>query len=122
MATKADIQRCVRSLTWSGGFDQVEVASYILNHFGKLDEADKVWLLEVIQSEFESKRKAEETWPKVTDFDRLDRAFTILEAQGIIALHRAGFTKSDGVEEVEDAYQEAGGKNSDYAGHCFYTE
>jgi hypothetical protein len=58
----------------------------------------------------------------VTDCDRLDRAFTILEAQGIIALHRAGFTQSDGLEEVEDAYDEAGGKNSDYAGHCFYTE
>jgi hypothetical protein len=76
----------------------------------------------VIQSEFESKRKEEATWPKITDFDRLDRAFTILEAQGLLALHRAGFTLSDGWEDVEDAYNEAGCKNSDYTGYCFYTE
>jgi hypothetical protein len=73
-------------------------------------------------SEANLKRKTEETWPKVTDFDRLDRAFTILEAQGIIALHRAGFTQSDGCEEVEDVDEEAGGENSDYSGYCFYTE
>jgi hypothetical protein len=123
MATRDDILSCVRSLLWSGEFDQGDVASYIRNHFGELDEAGKTWLLEVIRSEFESKRKAEETWPKVTDFDRLDRAFTILEAQGIIALHRAGYTLSDGIEEVDAAYNEAGGKNSDFTGgFCFYTE
>src|SRR5262245_24319910 len=122
MATQDDILSCVRSLLWSGEFDQGDVATYIRNHFGELDEAGTTWLLEVIRSEFEAKRKAEETWPKVTDFDRLDRAFTMLESQGIIALHRAGFDQSDGMEEVEDAYHESGGKNSDYAGHCFYTE
>jgi hypothetical protein len=122
MAPQEDILSCARSLVWSGEFDQADVAYYIRDHFGELDEAGKVWLLEVIRSEFESKRKAEETWPKVTDFDRLERAFTVLEAQGIIALHRAGFDQSEGMEEVEDAYHESGGKNSDYAGHCFYTE
>jgi hypothetical protein len=117
--TQEDILSRVRSLVWSGEYDEQEVALQIKDELGEVDEG---WLRQVIGSEVESKRKAEETWPKVTDFDHLDRAFTILEAQGIIALHRAGFTQSDGLEEVEDAYQERGGKNSDYAGHCFYTE
>jgi hypothetical protein len=120
--TQEDILSWVRSLVWSGQYDKEQVALKIEDQLGKDDEVDEKWLHEVIRSEAESKRKAEETWPKVTDFDRLDRAFTVLEAQGIIALHRAGFTQSDGLEEVEDAYEEAGGKNSDYAGHCFYTE
>ncbi len=122
MATREDILSCVRSLLWSGEFDEADVALYIRDHYGELDDAGKRWLLEVIRSEFEAKRKAEETWPKVTDFDRLDRAFTMLEAQGIIALHRAGFDQSDGIEEVEDAFHESGLTKSDYAGHCFYTE
>lgn len=123
MATQEDILSRVRSLVWSGEYQEEEVALSIRHHCGELDEADKGWLLKVILSEFESKRKAEETWPKVTDFDRLDRAFTLLEAQGFIALHRAGYTRSDGAEDVENAYQEAGGKNSDFTGqYCFYTE
>ncbi len=122
MATQEDILSCVRSLVWSGEYDEAEVALYIKDHFGQLAEVDKGWLVKVILGEFESKRKAEETWPKVTDFDRLDRVFTLLEAQGVIALHRVGYTQSDGHEEVEDAYNEAGGKRSEYKGYCFYTE
>jgi hypothetical protein len=122
MATREDILSRLQSLVWAGEFDEGDVALYIRDHYGELDEAGKGWLLEVIRSEFESKRKAEEAWPKVTDFDRLDRAFTLLEAQGVIALHRAGYTQSDGHEEVEDAYNEAGGKSSEYKAYCFYTE
>ena len=47
---------------------------------------------------------AQKSWPQVTDCDRLDRAFAALEQQGVIALHRAGCTQSDGLEEVEDAH------------------
>jgi hypothetical protein len=122
MATQEDILCCVRSLIWSGEFDKGDIAYYVRDHFGELDDAGKTWLFVVILSEFETKRKAEETWPTVTDFDRLDRAFSSLEAIGMIALHRAGFDQSEGLEEVENAYHKSGGKNSGYAGHCFYTE
>lgn len=122
MASREDILSCVKSLVWSGEFDAGDVAIYVRDHFGRLDEVDKGWLLDIIQGEVESKRKAEATWPKVTDFDRLDRAFTLLDAQGVIALHRAGYTQSDGFEDVEDAYHEAGGIRSEYKGYCFYTE
>jgi hypothetical protein len=120
--TQADILRWVRSYVWSGEYDGEEVASLIEDQLGEGDEVDEGWLRKVIRSEVAAKRKAEKTWPKVTDCDRLDRAFKALERQGVIALHMAGFTQTDGLEEVEDAYREAGGKKSKYAGHCFYTE
>jgi hypothetical protein len=120
--TQEDILSWIRSLVWSGEYDEEEVALQIRDQLGKDDEFDEGWLRTAIRTEADSKRKAEATWPEVTDVDRLDRAFTVLEAQGVIALHRAGFTQSDGFEEVEEFYDEAGGKNSDYAGHCFYTE
>ena len=59
-------------------------------------------------------------WPEVTDCDQLDRAFEALGQRGIM-LHMAGFTQTDGLEEVEETYHEAGGEPN-YTGQRFYTE
>jgi hypothetical protein len=120
--TKADILQWIKSYVWSGENDPEEVAMMIEDELGEEDEVDEDWLEKEIRREFAAKRKAEKTWPEVTDCDHLDQAFKALEKQGVIALHMAGVTQSDGYEEVEDAYNEAGGKESNYAGHCYYTE
>jgi hypothetical protein len=120
--TEADLRNWVRSFVWTGEYEADEIPLLIEDSLGVGDEVDEGWLRDVIATEVAAKRAAEQTWPAVTDWDRLDRAFRALERQGVIALHMAGFTQSDGLEEVEDAYQEAGGKESNYAGHCFYTE
>lgn len=120
--TRADILHWVRCLVWSGDNEAEEVALMIEDQLGEGDEVDEGWLKKAIGREFAAKRRAEKTWPKVTDCDHLDRAFEALERHGVIALHTAGFTQTDGLEEVEDAHREAGGKESKYAGHCFYTE
>lgn len=120
--TRADILHWVRSYVWSGEYDADEVALLIEDQLGEGAEVDAGWLDKEIRREVAAKRKAEKTWPKVTDCDRLDRAFNTLERQGVIALHLAGFTQTDGLEEVKDASREAGGRESKYAGHCFYTE
>jgi hypothetical protein len=120
--TQADILHWVRCYVWSGENDAEEVALLIEEQLGPEDELDEDWLEKAIHHEFAAKWKEERTWPKVTDCDHLDRAFETLKRQGVIALHMAGLTQTDGLEEVEDAYREAGGKNSKYAGHCFYTE
>jgi hypothetical protein len=119
--TQQDILHWVRCFVWSGENDPEEVPELIEDQLGEGDEVDEDWLDKQIRREFAAKRKEEKTWPKVTDCDHLDRAFEALERQGLIALHMAGNTQSDGLEEVEDAYGEAGGKKSNYAGHCFYT-
>jgi hypothetical protein len=120
--TEADVLRWIRSCVWSGEYDREEVAILIGEQLGTGDEVDPDWLDKAIRREFAAKRKAEKTWPKVTDCDRLERAFGALEGQGVIALHMAGFTQSEGLAEVEEEYRDAGGKKSNYAGHCFYTE
>lgn len=120
--TEADIRTWVHSYVWSGEYDQDEIVLLIEDQLGEDDEFEERWLRRVIRTEVTAKRKAEKTWPEVTDCDRLDRAFDALEGQGIIAIHRAGFTQSEGLYEVEELYNEAGGKESNYAGHCFYTD
>jgi hypothetical protein len=120
--TEEDLRHWVHSFVWTGEYDADEIPWLIEDSLGVGDVVDQGWLRDVIAAEIAAKREAEQTWPPVTDCDRLDRAFQALQRQGVIALHRAGFTQSDGLEEVEDDYREAGGEASDYAGHCFYTE
>src|SRR4051794_33302210 len=117
--TEADLRTWVHSLVWTGEYDADEIPLLIEDSLGVGDKVDWDWLRDVISTAVAAKQAAEQTWPAVTDWDRLDRAFRALQRQGVIALHMAGFTQSDGLEEVEDDYQEAGGEKSNYAGHCF---
>lgn len=61
---------------------------------------------------------AEKTWPRETDCDRLDRAFDELTSAGIIALHNAGYTMSDGISDVNQVLHDWG--RSNVKGYCFY--
>lgn len=59
------------------------------------------------------------TWPEVTDCDRLDRAFDALSSQGVISLHDAGYTQSDGFDDFQEAYRSHPDR-SNIRGYCFY--
>lgn len=66
------------------------------------------------------KWQAEKTaWPEVTDCDRLDAAFAALEGRGVIALHNAGITQSDGHDDFREAYARHPNRTS-IVGYCFY--
>ena len=58
-------------------------------------------------------------WPRVTDCDRLTRAFEALNARGIIALENAGNTQSDGYEDFEAAFADHV-EPASVIGFCFY--
>ncbi|MEZ6139318.1 MAG: hypothetical protein R3B84_01995 [Zavarzinella sp.] len=120
--TKEDIREWAKFYIWSGMYDHQEVRLLIEEQLGNDDEVSEDWLQQLILDEVEAKQQAELSWPEVTDCDRLELAFISLEQVGIIALQMAGFTLSDGLEEVSDVYREAGGKKSDYTGFCFFTE
>lgn len=68
-----------------------------------------------------AKLKEELFWGPVTDFDRLDNVFAELNRKGIVAVHVAGFTSSDGFEEAADAYESLKEEGIDVNGYCFYT-
>ena len=77
---------------------------------------------EVSQAIDEEERKlaAEETtWPEVTDCDRVADAFSALHARGVIALENAGYTQSDGYEDVREVYAELPDR-SHVIGYCYY--
>lgn len=65
-------------------------------------EETKTWF-DRLDKEFNERERIEETWTASTTNDRITAAFQELAKEGIIALECAGFTMSDGWEDVADA-------------------
>lgn len=55
-------------------------------------------------------------------FFKLDAAFRNLAKQGIVALHYAGYTQSEGFEECNEIASELHEKKENVIGCCFYSE
>ena len=68
------------------------------------------------QAEHEAEKAS---WPDTTDCDRLNAAFENLEAYGVIALHNAGNTQSDGYSDFCEALHQHTDPSS-IQGYCFY--
>lgn len=106
----------IETWVWSGFYDPSEVNRMIDDILE--DDADETMLRAAVQPAFDRKSVAEASWPKETDCDRLDRAFAALNSHGVIALHNAGYTMSDGLDDVGDVLGERG--RSGVIGYCFY--
>ncbi|MBN8607966.1 MAG: hypothetical protein J0L81_13705 [Caulobacterales bacterium] len=76
------------------------------------------WAQSIVQEEIARKTAAEAHWPARTDCDRLDEAFSRLDSVGICAVQNAGYTSSDGHEEVELALDQRGRDRCH--GYCFF--
>jgi hypothetical protein len=120
MDNEADVLSAIRRHVWAGTYDAEEIVLIVGEEFFEPGQVDNDWLRARIEEAFRPKRAEEATWPAVTDCDRLDRVFEGLEAQNILALQDAGLTKSDGLEDVFEAYDDAGGERSGIEGYCFY--
>jgi hypothetical protein len=83
-------------------------------------EVSRTKIRELVKAEVARQKSEQESWPKVTDCDRLDRAFAALRDTGILAIHNAGYTPSEGIDEMSEQYHEAGGEESRIVGYCFY--
>lgn len=117
-----DMRYWVRSYVWGGEYNADEIPLLIADKLLEGEELDRALLEELIHKEFQAKRKAEKTWPKVTDYDQLVQAFEILDGQGILAVHNAGVSLAYSLDDVDSAYEAKGGKDSTYTGYCFYSE
>ncbi|MBF9222044.1 DUF6891 domain-containing protein [Hymenobacter ruricola] len=109
----------VRNAVWSGFYTKEEVAEMLEEWVEDAEgEPDEAALAAALQKEFADKKAAESTWPQVTDCDQLDQAFGGLWAQGIIALQNAGYTMSDGLDDVSEVRANSGAEG--IRGYCFY--
>ena len=83
---------------------------------GDLDESEVTAAVDAAVAKHEEDKK---TWPAVTDCDRLASAFENLNKKGIIALHHAGYTQSDGFDDVVQTFDEHPDQRS-VVGYCYY--
>jgi hypothetical protein len=118
MMTESDeyILEAIKALVWSGFYSPEDVDQMIDDILE--DDADEAFLHAAVAPEFKKKAEEEKHWPETTDCDRLDMAFSTLEAQGILALHNPGLTMSDGHEEAFEIMQDRG--TDSFIGYCFY--
>lgn len=114
-----EAQNAIRRYLGYGFYQPEEIARIvgedILSGAIVREELDRI-----LKEEIETRRQEEELWPEVTDCDRLDRVFDSLNAIGILAIHNAGLTPSEGITEVSEQYHYRGGELSDITGYCFY--
>ena len=116
--TKTDryILDAIRKWVWSGFYSPDEVNGMIDDILEA--DADEQMLRAAVAPEFARKTEAEKGWPAVTDCDRLDAAFDALASRGVLCLHNAGYTMSDGHGDASDQLsREPKGK---YFGYAFY--
>lgn len=114
--TEEYILENIRCWVWSGFYDSDEVNEMIGDILE--EDADEEMLRTAVPEEFAKKAEAETTWPAETDCDRLDAAFELLNAEGIIALQNAGYTMSDGISDVSEVLYERGEEG--IVGYCFF--
>ena len=63
----------------------------------------------MLERAWRDQQQAEASWPENTTNDRLDAAFEALRERGIVALQDAGYTMSDGWEDIHDARRDVEG-------------
>src|SRR5947208_586733 len=94
------ILNAIKTWVWSGFYSPRDVDQMIGDILE--DDADETSLRAAVRPEFAKKAAAQASWPRRTDCDRLGEAFTELNSRGIIALHNAGLTMSDGISDVAE--------------------
>ena len=98
-----------------GTFDEVRerVVDHVRTCFSceepRTVDAEIVHFEALLRREWEAQRQLEASWSGSTTNDRLDAAFEALAQQGIVALQDAGYTMSDGWEDIHEARRRVDG-------------
>lgn len=119
----AELEEMIIDYIKAGFLSNDEILEVCMEHIEEdyPDECDNVTeddflkIIKMLRKEFQNTGKQE-------NFLKLDLAFTSLMKQGIVALHYAGYTQSDGFEDCCEVAAELHEKGEKVAGCCFYTE
>ena len=96
---------------------QEQCETYIEENYPDLEQISGEELSEIIE---EYRMKLQYTGEE-KNFLQLDRAFHSMEEQGIVTLHCAGYTQSDGFDDCREIASERCENGDKVVGCCFYT-
>lgn len=116
---EAEVSEEISVLVRSGFYDKERLAEIFCEEMYAPGELDPKEVAASIDSAFDSWNFEKQSWPEVTDCDRLDSAFAAMRKRGIIAMQNAGYTQSDGYDDFREAYEGHPNKQT-VIGYCFY--
>jgi hypothetical protein len=119
---RSDVVRRIGRAT-TGGFEtKVEALAGALDYIEPRawTAEDRLWVHTELDRQWHGKLQQQSTWPTPTDWSRIDGVFQKLNAEGILCLHNAGYTLSQGEEDTRASWHDRGGKASSLTGFCFY--
>lgn len=103
------------------GFENAnELFESISEMFHDVEDYDEVWLKKEIETRLKKHQTESLTWEKPTDFEKLAKAFDELNKQGIVSLHKAGYTRQDGENDCLEIIEELKALNIKVKGYCYY--
>jgi hypothetical protein len=115
----AETNEEIAALVRSAFYDKDRLMEIFCEEMYEPGELEPTGVSAAIDSELAKWEEEKKSWPKVTDCDRLDAAFTIINKRGVIAMHNAGYTQSDGYDDFREAYALHPNKSS-ILGYCYY--
>lgn len=113
------ISNYVRAGFWSNREILEECEQYMEDFYR--DECENITKDELL-AVIEAFRKTLQNTGSQENFLRLESVFRSLMKQGIVALHYAGYTQSDGFEDCNEAAAWLEKKGEKVIGCCFYTQ
>ena len=97
--------REIRTLVRGGFNRRDEIVSIFCEEMYVPGELDQQEIEASVDSEFAALEKEKKRWPAVTDCDKVDAVFRALNERGLIAVQNAGYTQSDGYDDIRATYQ-----------------
>lgn len=114
-----DVAEAIAVQVRAGFEDKVRLLEVFCEELYEPGELDPAQVASVIDLEIENLAQEQRSWSEVTDCDRLEAAFAALNRNGIVALHDAGFTQSDGYDDFLEAL-ELHPQRESVIGYCYY--
>lgn len=120
----ADLRACIAREIRAGYVPDAEIADLAIVLLA--DECDEAVLRfhadRLVAELLAVHRREQETWPPVTDCDRLDRAFAELEAAGIVSRQNFSCCGTCGAAEIDMEMDEAASSGRQVRGYAFFHE
>lgn len=117
------IQEQIQLNVYAGFYDNDEILELIMEIIEDEeldDEISESWVLNEIRKLRRERELASKEWEKPTDIDCLVKAFNVLQKEGVIALHNAGYTSSDALSDASEVYHMALEQGLSPIGYCYY--
>jgi hypothetical protein len=119
MPLEPEVLRQIDGLVRGGFEDHDRIVEILCEEMYEPGELAEEEVEEAVGDAIEALERDKGTWPAVTDCDKLDKVFDALNKRGIIALQCAGYTQSDGYDDVQQEYEERPGREK-LIGYCYY--